>query len=55
MVNENKTNNHLSPQTIEYKKTITCGIGNLCLGMEQAKNVSGLNSLYNKILHRIWK
>jgi hypothetical protein len=31
--NINKTNNHLSPQLTEHKKTMTYGIGNLGPGL----------------------
>jgi len=34
--NTNKTNDNLSPQTIEHKKTMTYGIGNSCPGFGQA-------------------
>ena len=40
--NINKTNNRLSPQTLNTKKIPTYGVGNLCPGLEQVQNYGGV-------------
>jgi hypothetical protein len=46
--NINKTNNHLSPQLTEHKKTMTYGIGNLGPGLWQTQNLATCNRfIYN--------
>ena len=49
--NINKTNNHLSPQLIEYKKITTDEVGNLgpCLG--QVKKCGGVKSLIGLVTY----
>jgi hypothetical protein len=43
--NINKMNNHILPEIIDYKKTMTYGIGNLVLDWNRHKNVVAVNRL----------
>ena len=38
-----KTNNDLSSQVVEHKKTTSCGIGNSVSGYGRVQNVAKLN------------
>ena len=48
--NINKTNNHLSLQTIERKKTMAYGVGNRGPGLGQVQKSAGFNFLVGSFI-----